>query len=122
MCNNSRIYNVSRGFTLKHKQALRAIQNCAAEWVVFGESIRDLTLAESIAARKARALEHKCGCEKKVRCGNPGEPCKTCGFTIPEPLASVEIPGVIYEPSRSGMAATREGYALVRQANQMVTA
>jgi len=97
MCNNSRILNVSRGFTLKHKQALRAIQNCAAEWVVFGESIRDLTLAESIVARNAQA---------KAR----------------EPLASVEIPGLIYEPSRSGMAATREGYALIRQANEMVTA
>lgn len=97
MCNNSRIYNVSRGFSLKHKQALRAIENCAATWVEFGVSIRDLTLAESIAARNAQAQAR-------------------------EPLASVEIPGLRFEPSESGKSLTTKGFALIREANQLATA
>lgn len=55
MTNNSRVLNVSRGFTLKYKQALRAIENCAAAWVDPGQSIRDVSLAESIAMRNKQA-------------------------------------------------------------------
>jgi hypothetical protein len=55
MSNNQRILNVSRGFTLKHKQAVRAIANCACAWVEYGISIRDLTIAEAIMARNDQA-------------------------------------------------------------------
>ncbi len=97
MTNNARVTNVTRGYTLKHSQALRAISNCAAAWVEFGVSIRDLTLAESVAARHAQA---------KLR----------------EPLPQAEVPGVIYQPSRRGAALTRQGYALIREANALITA
>jgi hypothetical protein len=73
MTNNFRVFNVSRGFTLKYKQALRAVEECACAWVVENKTIRDLTLAESIAARNHQA---------KTR----------------TPLASSEIPGLKYDP------------------------
>ncbi len=71
MSNNTRILNITRNYSLKHKQALRAIEQCAAAWVVYGETIRDLTLAESIAARNIEA---------KLR----------------EPIAAAELPGLIF--------------------------
>jgi len=53
---NSRIYNVSREYYIKRKQALKGIdRDCTLAWVVEGESVRDLTLAESIAARNEQA-------------------------------------------------------------------
>jgi hypothetical protein len=55
MSNNHRVLNLTRGFNMKAKQALRAIEECACEWVVEGESVRDLTLAESIAKRNEQA-------------------------------------------------------------------
>ena len=73
MSNNKRILNVTRGFTLKHKQALKAVDECACTWVEFGVSIRDLTLAESIAARNEQAR-------------------------LAEPLPFAEIPGLIFMP------------------------
>jgi hypothetical protein len=53
--NNARVTNVTRHFTLKHKQALRAVAECACAWVEYGVSIRDLTLAEATERRKERA-------------------------------------------------------------------
>jgi hypothetical protein len=53
--NNNRVFNLTRGYSLKHKQALRAVDQCSATWIEFGISIRDLTLAEAIAARNAQA-------------------------------------------------------------------
>ena len=70
MSNNHRILNVTRGFTLKHKQAVRAIANCACAWVEYGTSIRDLTIAEAITARNEQAR-------------------------MAEPLPLAELPGVI---------------------------
>ena len=70
MSNNHRILNVTRGFTLKHKQAVRAIANCACAWVEYGTSIRDLTIAEAITARNEQAR-------------------------VAEPLPLAELPGVI---------------------------
>jgi len=55
MTKNFRVFNVTRGYSLKRSQALRAIAECAAEWVEENISIRDLTLAESIAARNEQA-------------------------------------------------------------------
>ena len=95
MTNNRRILNVTRGFTLKHKQALRAIEQCACAWVIFGESIRDLTLAESIAARNHQAAERE---------------------TLPE----AEIPGVTFQPPQYATKEISEMYQLVQQANALV--
>ena len=96
MNNNHRVLNVSRGFTLKHKQALRAIDNCAAAWVEIGKTIRDLTLAEAISARNKQATQR-------------------------EPLEFTEVHGLRYEPAASGIAQTREGFGLSREANQFYT-
>lgn len=54
MSNNSRVLNISRRFMLKHKQAVRGVENCSFAWVDFGVSVRDLTLAEAQAARIAK--------------------------------------------------------------------
>ena len=70
MSNNHRILNVSRGFTLKHGQAVKAIGNCACAWVEYGVSIRDLTIAEAITARNEQAR-------------------------IAEPLPLAELPGLV---------------------------
>jgi len=40
---------------MKRRQAIRAIENCACAWVQYGVSIRDLTIAEAIAARNEQA-------------------------------------------------------------------
>lgn len=73
MTNNARVWNQTRKFSLKHKQALKAIENCAMAWVEFGAVVRDLTLAESIAARNQQAAER-------------------------EPLAYAELPGITFKP------------------------
>jgi hypothetical protein len=95
MSNNKRILNLTRGFTLKHKQALRAIDECSAAWVEYGVSIRDLTLAESIAARNQQARES-------------------------EPLASSELPGLTFKPPVSTASSQAQRYRLVQAANQFV--
>ena len=97
MSNNTRILNLSRGYSLKHKQALRAIEQCACIWVEIGVSIRDLTLAESIAARNQQAANR-------------------------EPLEAPEIPGLIFKQPATAKASTFERAGLVRAANQFVTA
>ena len=89
MSNNHRILNVTRGFTLKHKQAVRAIENCACAWVEYGVSIRDLTIAEAIAARNEQAR-------------------------IAEPLPLAELPGLMV----SNMPHYAEEIELSRAANK----
>lgn len=91
MASNARIVNISNGFRLKRSHADRAIRNCAAAWVEMGVSIRSLTLAESIDARKHQAV-------------------------LREPLPFAEIHGLRFEPPSSGVAAARAGYHMVREA------
>lgn len=55
MPKDSRVFNITRGFRLRPNQALKAVENCACAWVDHGVSVRDLTLAESIAARVLQA-------------------------------------------------------------------
>jgi|GEM_PF-5964028 len=93
MTKNKRIFNVSRGYSLKRGAAEKAIHECSAVWVEEGVSIRNLTLAESIAARNEQA--------KHV-----------------EPLPWAEIPGLRFEPTLSGTAATRRERLLTWQANE----
>lgn len=95
MTQNHRVFNVTRGYALKHKAALRGIENCACAWVEFGVSVRDLTIAEAIQARNEQA---------RVR----------------EPLAFAELPGVVYEPSKNAIPSSFERIGLVRAANQFV--
>lgn len=92
MTNNARILNLTRKFSLKYKQALKAVDNCACAWVEPGVSIRDLTLAESITRRNEQARQR-------------------------EPLESAEIPGLVFQPPVTGQAYARAGYELVKRAN-----
>lgn len=82
LASSVRIENLTNGCRLKRKHAERAVDNCAAAWVEYGVSIRNLTLAESIAARNIQAR-------------------------IREPLPYAEIHGLRFDPPASGVAATR---------------
>lgn len=72
MAQDPRIFNITRGFRLKRSQAYRAIENGACAWVEVGVSLRDLNLAESIAARNEQAR-------------------------LREPLEWAEIPGLVFD-------------------------
>lgn len=72
MAEDTRILNITRGFRLKRSQAYRAIENGACAWVEVGVSVRDLTLAESIAVRNEQAR-------------------------LREPLEWAEIPGLMFD-------------------------
>jgi hypothetical protein len=88
MASNARILNVTNGFRFKRTHAERAIDACSAVWVEYGVSIRNLTLAESIAARNDQARRR-------------------------EPLPLAEIHGLKFDPPISGIVATgREGKLL----------
>jgi hypothetical protein len=93
MAKSHRILNISRNFTLKYAQAERAISECACEWVDFGRTVRDLTLAESISARNTQARER-------------------------EPIASPELPGLTFEMPQHACASIAERRQLVQAANQ----
>jgi hypothetical protein len=59
---------------LKYKDAVKGIKNCVFTWVDEGKSVRCLTVAEQVKARKKQ--------EETL-----------------EPLPYYEIPGVFYKPS-----------------------
>lgn len=92
MTKTTRVRNLTRGFTLKRSQAERAVAECAAEWVAQGESIRDLTIAESIAKRNEQAKQR-------------------------EPLPLAEIHGLRFEPPSNALAPSRAAYELMQRAN-----
>lgn len=77
---------------MKHKQAQKAVDTCACTWVEFGVSVRDLTLAEAIAARNEQAR-------------------------IREPLAFAELPGI----KVMGIPALLEEQRLVFEANRFAS-
>jgi hypothetical protein len=88
MASHARILNITNDFRFKRTHAERAIDACSAVWVEYGVSIRNLTLAESIAARNDQARRR-------------------------EPLPFAEIHGLKYEPCVNGISATgREGKLL----------
>lgn len=59
MPNNPLVLNLTREYCLSFKQARKAVENCSARWEEYGVSIRDLTLAESIAARNEQAKKRE---------------------------------------------------------------
>jgi hypothetical protein len=93
MKKSHRVLNLTKGIRLKYSQAVRAIENCAADWVIPGISIRDLSLAESIAKRNEQAQQR-------------------------EPLAAAEIPGLVFDPPASANGIS-ERYQLIRAANAL---
>lgn len=94
MSQSPRILNITRKYHLKPSQAQRAIDECSAVWVAPGISIRDLNLAESIAARNEQA---------KTR----------------DPLPGMEIPGIIYKQPAYAATTAHERADLVRAANTL---
>jgi hypothetical protein len=95
MSQDHRVLNITRKFRLKRNQAERAVRECACAWVEYGISVRDLTLAESIAARNKQAAERA-------------------------PAPSVELPGIVFEQPASAVASSMDRFALIRAANEMM--
>ena len=91
MSKSPRVSNLSRRFSIDFKQAERAVEVCAAMWVEYGVSIRDVTLAEAIQLRNQQAARREC-------------------------LAYAELPGLVYEPSASGQESFRREPRLVAEA------
>lgn len=73
----------------------KAMDNCAAMWVEEGVSIRNLTLAESISARRI---------QEKLR----------------EPLPYAEIHGLRFDPPATGVSATRRESRLMWEAHDFI--
>jgi hypothetical protein len=95
MQKNTRVFNLSNNATLKHGQALRAVEDSTAAWVEFGRSIRMLTLAESIALRNAQAQ-------------------------MREPLPVAEIPGLRFEAPLTAPGSVRREVQLAWEADRMI--
>jgi hypothetical protein len=57
MSQNTRVFHVARGFSLKHSQVKKAVLDGSLMWVVVGQSFRNATPAESFAARQKQAEE-----------------------------------------------------------------
>lgn len=90
-----RVLNLTNGYWYKRSRAERAVHECAVAWVEHGVSVRSLTLAEAIVARKQQ-------------------------IKASEPLPCAEIPGLKYEPCTAGMMASRSRAALVWGAHDFV--
>ncbi len=91
-----RVENKTNGCWYKRRHAERAVENCSAAWIEYGVSIRNLTLAESIAARNEQSR-------------------------LREPLPFAEIHGLTFDPPASGVAATRREGSLLWAAHQFAT-
>ena len=92
---NSFVLNVTRGYYMRRKQAMRGIENCACAWVKFGETVRDLTLVEAIAARNVQAA-------------------------MREPLPFAELPGLMYRPAVGQEQGARVQRSMCKEANRFV--
>jgi hypothetical protein len=91
------VFNITRGFRLRFNQACRAVENCACAWVEVGVSIRDLTLAESIAARTQQAKDR-------------------------EPLPYSEVHGLRFDPPSGTAGAEWQSRLLAYEASLFVEA
>lgn len=85
--------NITRGYSMKFKQALHAIEQCAVTWVEYGVSVRDLSLQESIEARNRQAKDR-------------------------EPLPLSEIQGLIFQPAVKDVSSNRESCRLAYEAGK----
>jgi hypothetical protein len=95
MSKTHRVQNVTRGIRLKLNQAERAVEACAAEWVEYGVSIRDVTLAEAIELRNSQAATR-------------------------ERMAKAELPGLKYDPPKGGAESLRQEWWLAMRADVFV--
>lgn len=91
-----RVLNLTRNYFMSRKQAERGVENCAFAWVVYGESVRALSLKESISARNQQAANR-------------------------EPLPSPELPGIVFQPPISSPESARQSMRIAYQAQRFVT-
>lgn len=92
MNNKARVRNVTRGFSMKFGQAVKAVELCACAWVEYGVSVRSLTSAESLMARNAQV--------------KPGPA-----------LAPLEVSGTVYRPALHALVSARVEVRLAREVN-----
>jgi len=93
MASNTKVTNLTGGRRIKRSQAIGRVEHCVSVWVEYGISIRDLTLAESIAARSAQTKLY------------PSPPF-------------AEQPGLVYRVPDYMQAAHRRSLQLIGAANQ----
>ena len=92
MASHYRVFNETKNYHMKYKQALRAIENCAAVWIEPGRVLRDATLQESINMRNELAKQR-------------------------EPLADSEILGLKFQPNQSFAQSAANSRRLAYEAN-----
>jgi len=80
---------------MKFKQAVKAVDECACVWVVYGETVRDAKLDEVIRLRSEQIKLH-------------------------EPIAMAELPGVVFQEPACAASTAGMRRALVREANRLV--
>lgn len=93
MAKSKSVYNLTKGYWLKRNQALKAIENCACAWVEYDQTIRNLTLAESIAARNEQAQKR-------------------------QELAWVELPGLTFKQPANANCSAHQRAQLIFEANR----
>jgi hypothetical protein len=97
MASHTRVLNLTTGLRIKRSQAIGRVAHGISEWVEMDFTVRDLTLAESIAARREQAKRQQ-----------PLELSEVHGLTYEPP---------VYERSRTFAANRRD---LLMQARQFV--
>jgi hypothetical protein len=85
-----RVLNVTTGCWIRLTRAERAIREAAAAWVEDGKTIRNLSLAESITARREQQMRQE---------------------QLHQPL-DLELRGLKWEPPITGIVAHRVGRQL----------
>lgn len=101
MTKNSRV-NHERGFSMKRGSAEKSIREGNSVWIIKGVSIRDATVAEMFDVMSMTADERAALAEEDKKLGHR------------------EISGLIFEPSDSGIPATRREKFLAWQARYFV--
>ena len=114
MSNNDRVTHSTRGYTMKFGQVQKRIaENSCFVWVVYGESFRDATIAEAAQMRKEQAAQPNHALVYYVE-GKAGKLIAKTYFA--------ELPGLIFKPAQKDQALTRQGFMLIKQANQLAYA
>lgn len=101
MSKSPRILNLTKNCFLKRSQVERGIEACAIAWVEYGKTVRSLSLAESIAARNVQAKDMQAKDRK--------------------PIASSELPGIVFKPPIGAQAAYVMERRLAFEANKFAT-
>lgn len=83
---------------MKHSQAVKAVEQCACEWVEYGISVRSLTIMEQREKLANRTRLHE--------------------VARPENLPYAELPWLIYRPAEASAAADRKERALAIEADE----